>query len=531
MRYVLKKLAVLLLGFLLSVNSFAADINVETPVTLSTINSAITTATPGDTVIIPNGTYTSLGQINISVNGTDGNRIVLKAETPGGVTFDGNVTYIYVTGNYITIRDFIFDGLTDSSETNTKVIFFDNADYLLITNNYFVDINVNDKNDCAEAIRTTGTTGTTGLEISYNTFQTMWAMAATISKYDSNFTIKYNYHKDFHRGSVNSLTLGYHLGYDSSEDTLINGTIEYNLFDNFTQDVGIGTDIEAFDVKCGGNTFRYNVFKNGKAGINLRGGYNNTIESNYFFDIGSGVADKTDAAIVIRGQNQVIKNNYIEGTSLNYAILVAAGDKLEKEDEGNYIAAGNIEIYNNTILDSTTYGIAIGLTGGDTVQPYNLTFKNNIVSQSLSTLIIDDGHTGTFVWANNLHYNQGTATYWLNNDPGEGSVSEPAGITHNDPNLTTGYDIYRLQATSTNAIEEGTPVSGITDDIDGHTRDETNPDIGCDEYSASAPARLPITEDEVGVSWLQSETPAEAIMGYHKNGVVGTYHKNGIAIK
>ena len=90
-------------------------------------------------VIIPDGTYTSLGQLDIFVNGTSGNPITFKAETPGGVTFNGDITYIYVTGDYITIRDFKFDGLTDISDVHTKVILFDNANNLVITNNYFVN--------------------------------------------------------------------------------------------------------------------------------------------------------------------------------------------------------------------------------------------------------------------------------------------------------------------------------------------------------------------------------------------------------
>ena len=58
-----------------------------------------------------------------------------------------------------------------------------------------------------------------------------------------------------------------------------------------------------------------------------------------------------------------------------------------------------------------------------------------------------------------------------------------------------------LGADPAQVAAKGTPVAIVTDDIDGHSRDGTNPDIGCDEYSGSAPARMPITEDEVGVSW------------------------------
>ncbi|MCK4629283.1 MAG: hypothetical protein KAT56_09785, partial [Sedimentisphaerales bacterium] len=180
------------------------------------------------------------------------------------------------------------------------------------------------------------------------------------------------------------------------------------------------------------------------------------------------------------------------------AILLAEGD-----NGATYANVSDILIANNTIVKTPIRGIYIGWWPNCYVKPNNLTFKNNIIKSSTGTLVRDEGHTGTFIWENNLHYATGSATYWVN----DGGVNEPAsGITHANPDLIQGTYIQRLQASSANAIENGTADINIADDIDGHSRDATNPDIGCDEYSASAPIRTPVTEDEVGPSWMGADS-------------------------
>ena len=68
-------------------------------------------------------------------------------------------------------------------------------------------------------------------------------------------------------------------------------------------------------------------------------------------------------------------------------------------------------------------------------------------------------------------------------------------------------EICRLQASSVNAIDKGTPDPAVTHDIDGHLRDagspDIGPDIGCDEYSTDGMIRSIATiEEGTGVQWL-----------------------------
>ncbi|MCK5475998.1 MAG: right-handed parallel beta-helix repeat-containing protein, partial [Candidatus Pacebacteria bacterium] len=462
----------------------ATDIWVTAPVTATTINSAIVSALPGDCVIIPDGTYSAIGQIKVpaSIEGTGISPIILKSATPGGVTFTGNCAspLMFIQGDWWVIRDFKFVDVSEVGDANTKGIYTRDATGVRITNNYFDGFGVltnTDKNSWCVYIGNLGTGNNSFVD--YNTFTECEAVSIVISSGSLNCNVNHNYFNASLKDGENGFE-GIHMG---DFGVALNCITEYNLFENMS------ADPESISNKSSNNTYRYNVFKSTGSGtcngLVLRGGDDCTVDGNYFFDVEKN-------SIRIHGTGHKIINNYFENPAHN-AILLADGGI-------EYANVSDILIANNTIVNTPVRGIYIGWWPGGNIKPNNLTFKNNIIKSSTGALVRDEGHTGTFIWENNLHYATGGATYWQN----AGGVPEPTGIAHADPNFTFGYGIQRLQSTSNNAIQKGTPVAGITDDIDGHSRDAANPDIGCDEYSGSAPIRKPISEDEVGVSWLMA---------------------------
>jgi len=474
-------------------SSCVNDIYVATPVTAATINSAITSAQPGDCVIIPDGTYPSLGQIHIpsDIDGTKANPITLKSATVGGVTFTGNpagLRPMFIQGDWWVIRDFKFIDVSEVGDANTYGIMTRDATGTRITNNYFKGFGVltdTDKNSWSIWIGCGGTGNYS--RVDYNTFIENESMGVSIGSTALHCQIDHNHFKNFIKDGGNGFS-AIQSGYHPSSHINLYTTVEYNLFENMS------ADPETISNKSSSNTYQYNVFKSTGGttayGLVLRAGDDCIIDSNYFFDV-----DKQN--LRVHGTGHKIINNYFENPGYS-AILLAEGNG---EDYAN---VANILIADNTIVNPKGKGIHIGWWPGCDVKPNNLAFKNNIITSNVagSYMVRDSGHTGTFDWATNLLYTTGGANYWQN----DGGVNEPAsGITHANPNLIQGTYIQRLQASSVNAIGKGTPVAGITDDIDGHPRDATNPDIGCDEYSVSAPIRLPVTEDEVGVSWLMPD--------------------------
>ena len=501
------KLAVKLLLFLfvalcLVGSASAADIWVSTPVTATTINSAIATASASDVVIIPDGEYASLGQIVIgaTVDGTEANPITLRAETPGGVNFTGNSAspLIFVQGDWWVIRDFKFIDLSEVGDVHTYGIYTRDATGTRITNNYFEGLGVltnTDKNSWCVWLGNGGTGNYS--RVDHNTFIENEAKCISLSYEALHCQIDHNYFKDTLQDGSNGFE-GLHVGSGGIYDSIdLYTTVEYNLFENMS------ADPETISNKASNNTYRYNVFKStpGKEcyGLVLRGGSNCIVDGNYFFDVGSH-------NIRVHETGHKIINNYFENPGYS-AILLAEGSV-------DYADVSNILIANNIIVNPALRGIYIGWWSVSGTEPENLTFKNNIITSNVSGsyLVKDSGHIGTFVWTTNLHYATGGASYWQN----DGGGDEPgSGITHANPNLTTGYSIQRLQASSTNAIEQGTPIASVTDDIDGQVRDASNPDIGCDEYNTSAPLRLPVTVDDVGYDW-SVDTPTTSDFTYYK---------------
>ena len=470
-------------SLLFSFDVFAGDILVSTPVTAKNINSAIATAKPGYAVIVPDGTYSGLNQIVVpsNIDGTEANPITLKAETAGGVTFTGNPaggTVMFIQGDWWIIKDFKFIDVSEVGDAHTYGINTRDATGTRVTNNYFEGFGVLTGTNMNSWCLWIGHGGTGHYSrIDHNTFIRNEAMCVVIFYTASHCQVDHNYFYDSLQDGSNGFE-GIFVG--GNDNTDLYTTVEYNLFENMS------ADPESISNKSSSNTYQYNVFKStGGAtanGLVLRGGDDCRVDSNYFFDIDTN-------SIRVHGTGHKIINNYFENPAHN-AILLAEGGT-------NYANVSDILIANNTIVNTPVRGIYIGWWPGGDVKPNNLTFKNNIIQSSVGTLVRDDGHTGTFVWKNNLHYATGGASYWVK----DSGVKEPgAGIIKADPNLQQGRYIKRLQAYSNYAINKGIRDMNLTTDIEGDLRD-ASPDIGCDEFSATI--GRPISESEVGVSWLR----------------------------
>ena len=492
------------ISLLLPLNVFAVDILVSTPVTAKNINSAIATAKPGDTVIVPDGTYSDLNQIVVpsDVDGTEANPITLKPATPGGVTFTGNPAgprVMFIHGSWWIIRDFKFIDVSEIGNAHTYGIVTTDTTGTRITNNYFQrfgDLVNEGKQNWPIWIAKDGSSD--NARIDYNTFIDNEAMNIHVSVAGINTKIDHNYFKNTSLSKANAMMIG-------TGDTPANNAmdlytiVEYNIFEDMHGNKPVCN-------KSSSNTYRYNVFRKiaglSNKGLVLRMGDDCIVDGNYFF----GVQGQN---IRVHGTGHKIINNYFENPDYS-AILLAAGNGTGGSD---YAYVSDILIANNTIINPVWRGIHIGFWPGCGVKPNNLTFKNNIIKSSVGNLVKDSGHTGTFTWTTNLHYATGSANHWEN----DGGGNEPgSGITHANPNLQKGQYIYRLQASSTNAINKGVRDINVTTDIEGDLRD-ASPDIGCDEFSGTT--GRPVSESEVGVSWLRQgilEPPANLNLVMHE---------------
>ncbi|MCK5240815.1 hypothetical protein KAR34_00045 [bacterium] len=425
--------------FLCGGTAEAADIWVETPVTATTINSAIASAQPGDTVIIPDGTYHKISsqewpydkKINVFVNGKSGNEITIRSETPGGVTFSGTFC-LYIYGDYVVIKNFVFKEIYYKDQFN-HMIELHELNHSRITNNLFQKIGDPSYEENGWAILLTK--GSSYNRIDHNSFFNFYQQCIYVSPrgYNTiNNQIDHNYFKDAPAANKNTRE-AMQIGDDYGINDKMFTNVEYNFFENWI------AEAELISNKGSNNFYRYNVIKDSKS-ITLRGGNDCIIEGNYFLGLDG---------LRIFGKNHTVKGNFFEDISGTWGIVVNIGTGSQ-----NYETVENLLMQDNTFVNCPAVSIYFGYPS-DNIPPKDINFIDNLIIQNESSMI-NCWNVNGMSWKNNLLWNSGNAKYWTNR---------------------TGLSVCN---------EPSTGISRAT------------------ELPIIPQVNLPVTENEVGPTWLQS---------------------------
>ena len=231
------------------------------------------------------------------------------------------------------------------------------------------------------------------------------------------------------------------MGIADSQDVVTNNIVEYNLFENCDGENEIVT------VKTSNNIFRYNTFKNSMGSLSFRLGSNNEAYGNYFYGTGTGesVTDENyqTGGVRVYGEGHKVYNNYMEnltGVSWRRPILIDSGDTSDSTGNDSHETSTNVEVYDNTIVDSFGGGIHIG---GDVYSnvPTNITITNNTVVSNEGILFNNVSDRSSNTWSGNVAYASGdavavsggalnaTEVQVLNSSP---AISAPTQLTTND---------------------------------------------------------------------------------------------------
>lgn len=220
----------------------------------------------------------------------------------------------------------------------------------------------------------------------------------------------------------------------------------------------------------------------------------------------------------------LVSNNFVtvQSTSSGYGLYAYYSD--------------NVKYYHNSINMSTgTSGYALyqGNTASNTI---GQTFKNNIFVNTAGGYAAYYTYPTTVAASDyNDYYATGTnLTYWNGANSSLSAHQTASSMDANsvsiDPNWFSATDLHTKSLAFNNL---GTPITGITTDIDGETRDATNPDIGADEFTPPANDISVTSIDALNtVSGNQSikinfdtygtTTLTTAQFNYSVNGTVGT---------
>jgi len=446
-------------------------------------NNASSTATPGDVIIVRNGTYSGWFGLNVVSNGTAAAPIIYMAETSGRVTFTGASQVMTVLGNYNIIGGFVFDGITERALNLTGST---GAGTTGASDNRITDITMRNSGKARTYWMFEISRRANRNRIDHSVFdQNYGFIRLMVAEQDSvdygpsqDTRIDHNVFKNT-RGDndagdrVPVLQVGQgspsQLGSDLLDVRLI---FEYNTVENHVTYYTNGL----VSVKTSGNTIRYNKFINSHGSIGLRDGNYNKVYGNLIS--GMAGADGGLAAIDMLGAYNQVYDNIIDTPDRQAAIyMVRWGDRVCPSSPSwctSYPATHDNLVAHNTILNFKNYGIQLGdCDNGACNLIDRLTIANNIIAGSAGTIFYYvEGSTSNLKISNNLYYNKSTAAF------GKGYNYDAAPITGN-PMIT---DPTTLPAGSI-AVDTGTTIVGITEDFNHSARLVGSlPDIGAVEY-------------------------------------------------
>ena len=472
----------------------ASIINVST---ISALQAAIDSAATGTIIVLADNTYSN-ASITIGTSG-----ITINAATPGGVIFNGSST-CGITGSNNIFSGFQYKngniGTNNIMEINGNYNTIIQCNfYGYVAHNYIHFNNGSNHNQATYC----------NFEAKPNTMNAGPAIQISTSPTVINYTkIRYCTFMNFSGTGGDFGNEPIRIGLGVEQNNISAAVVEYCYFENTG-----GGDSESISVKSKGNVLRFNTQNNNPDGcFTFRSGSQNTAYSNFFINSG-GIRVK-------EGHNHMIYNNYFQGGGSNQSSL-----QLE-----NYNAnpLDTIYIYHNTFYNP----VAIQLGGSGAYPPTNVIFANNIFYKTSGTILSDINTNVTYL--KNIFY--GGASL--------GKTYNATEFVNINPQLTiNSYSYFSLSSASPAINASNGTYPSLLDninvnddpyllwDIEGQSRptNQTQKDIGCDEYSTGAVTNHPLLSSDAGPSYLMTPTLSyDIILGKKENIEVFPNPTNGI---
>jgi hypothetical protein len=345
---------------------------------LAQFGQRLASAKPGDEVVVPNGTYLDW-RTTIACSGTAEKPIVIRPETPGGVTFMRNTRFT-ITGSHVVFRNFRF------VQTADLAVRIAGGDRNRLTQLQFLHCG-GGKSTFANIVRIENESDENRIDHCYWTgskcmsvsLRSAFENPELIGKHNR---IEYNVFRDIERIWINgqeAIQLGQGFPWVARPETFV----QHNLFDN------VWGDSETFSSKTSGNVFRYNVAANClKSGFCLRGGDDALVEGNVLVNNAVGIR--------AYGRNHRIVNNLFIGNR-GPAVQLQIGH-LDGRSHG-YPSTNQLIAHNTMVNNGGGIGV-YKLTDREDWQPVGNRVVNNIFAGQAGTYISPSGQRAPVVRRN-----------------------------------------------------------------------------------------------------------------------------------
>ena len=434
---------------------------------IAELQSRINAAGPGHRIVLRNGAYSTSAAVSVSgKNGTASSRIVIAAESVGGVTIGGAAGFALSSSSYVTIEGFRFTHAATQQVPASchHIRLTRNVFQLASTVTHWVDVSGDD------------------VEVDHNTWQNKSTLGVYLAIHGPTSTtmcqrawIHHNHFRD-HSFSGSNGGEGIRLGVSSRALSSAAAVVEYNLFERHNGDP------EAISLKSSGNLVRYNTLRDGKGCIVFRHGNATTVHGNFVLNSSCGIR--------VYGNDHKIYNNMLVGIT-GTAVAVGSGtvqDHYAGEPSGSRTgndASERVRLTFNTIVNAGSRAI-----GGEdrTYPPRDWVIANNILQSGSGTHVSFSGDTPLgFLWEGNILWGAATS----------GSLPS-SGYRRIDPLIAAdSAGVYHLSGASPAIDASAGTYAEVTGDIDGHGRSGIK-DVGADEYSTAPVLRRPLTSSDVG---------------------------------
>jgi len=333
--------------------------------TSAELNAAIASAKPADVIIMKDGTWKDI-DIKFNAKASQGNPIILRAETPGKVILAG-ASKLTFAAPYLITEGILF---TKGTISKGAVVTF-TSDYCQLKNTAIIDYNPADFDTEYFWVNFKGNSNT----VDHCKFQgkTNTGPLVCNNETDSRYNkVTYCYFKDIPlKEKSNGREIIKVVGYGHSDQPGGDGaffTIEHNLFEHAD-----GEGVEIVSLKSNHNLVRYNTVTASCGGlVNRRGSYN-TFEGNFIF----GENKARTLGIRIANENNMVINNYISDV-VEGGIILMTGEYLDKELTKNY--DGTKRLKSGKMVREPSYG-----------QVRNCLFENNTLVNIVGSGIIIGG--------------------------------------------------------------------------------------------------------------------------------------------
>ena len=408
----------------------ATDIEVDS---LSGLERAIATASPGDYITVADGKYVSSGAITVVVAGTKERPIVIAAKTVGGVEIQGAAGFrLESPATYVVIQGFNFTHKSGEMELAEGV------HHCRITRNDF-ELAVTGR---ARYLSVVGDDN----EIDHNTFrnkdtegQMLQVEGPGSSAMAHRTWIHHNYFHDFKNSRRNNSS-ALHIGRSGRSMSSAYSVVEHNLFVRTH-----GENEGAICNKATDNIYRYNTFGEDSSELSLRHGKRCLVYGNFFLG-GNGLR--------FFSQDHRIYSNYFENCRPAIAIgnggaTIPPGPLTSHERPDRVQVVYNTLVNNRSNVQMSRRRNGLGAT--------DLVFANNIIVGGNKAVSID-GPLANPIWEGNILWS---------NEGGPGDIPD-SGFTAVDPQLASRkFGRYKIREASPAVGNGAGSYPYVTLDVEG----------------------------------------------------------------